>query len=64
MNKVNSGMKVVKAYTPVPDAIWISFEVIVDTTPVLADFVPRGIAMLFFTHGDRIVTTIGSIYQM
>ena len=47
MNKVNSGMKVVKAYTPVPDAIWISFEIIVDTTPVLADFVPRGIAMLF-----------------
>ena len=48
MNKVNSGMKVVKTYTPVPDAIWISFEVIVDTTPVLADFVPRGIAMLFY----------------
>lgn len=46
MNKVNSEMKVVKAYTPVPDAVWIGFEVIVDTTPVLADFVPRGITML------------------
>ncbi len=46
MNKVNSEMKVVKAYTPVPDAVWIGFEVIVDSTPVLADFVPRGINML------------------
>ena len=39
-------MKVVKAYTPVPDAVWIGFEVLVDSTPVLADFVPRGINML------------------
>lgn len=46
MNKVNSEMKVVKAYTPVPDAVWIGFEVIVDSTPELADFVPRGINML------------------
>ena len=46
MNKVNSELKVVKAYTPVPDAVWIGFEVIVDTTPVFADFVPRGISML------------------
>ena len=46
MNKVNSELKVVKAYTPVPDAVWIGFEVIVDTAPVLADFVPRGINML------------------
>ena len=46
MNKVNSEMKVVKAYTPVSDAVWIGFEVIVDSTPVLADFVPRGITML------------------
>ena len=46
LNKVNSEMKVVKAYTPVPDAVWIGFEVLVDSTPVLADFVPRGINML------------------
>lgn len=46
MNKVNSELKVVKVYTPVPDEVWAGFEVIVDTTPVLADFVPRGIAML------------------
>ena len=46
MNKVNSEMKVVKAYTPVQDAVWLGFEVIVDSTPVLADFVPRGINML------------------
>lgn len=43
---VNSEMKVVKAYTPVPDAVWVGFEVLVDSTPVLADFVPRGINML------------------
>jgi len=46
MNKVNSDMKVVKLYTPVPDAVWIGFEVLVDSTPVLEDFVPRGINML------------------
>ena len=46
MNKVNSDMKVVKIYTPVPDSVWIGFEVLVDNTPVLADFVPRGMNML------------------
>lgn len=46
MNKVNSEMKVVKAYTAVPDEVWVGFEVIVDSTPVLSDFVPRGINML------------------
>ena len=46
LNKVNSEIKVVKAYTPVPEEVWLGFEVIVDSTPVLADFVPRGIAML------------------
>jgi hypothetical protein len=46
LNKVNSEIKVVKAYTPVQDEVWLGFEVIVDSTPVLADFVPRGIAML------------------
>lgn len=45
MNKVNSDMKVIKAYTPDED-VWLGFEVLVDSTPVLADFVPRGIAML------------------
>jgi len=39
-------MKVVKAYTPVPDVVWVGFEVLVDSTPVLADFVPRRINML------------------
>lgn len=46
MNTVNSELKVVKAYTPFPDSVWIGFEVLVDSTPVLADFVPRGINML------------------
>lgn len=46
MNKVNSELKVVKLYTPVPDSVWVGFEAIVDSTPVLGDFVPRGIGML------------------
>ncbi len=46
MNKVNSEIKVVKAYIPIEDEVWLGFEVIVDSTPVLADFVPRGISML------------------
>lgn len=45
-NETNSTMKVVKAYTPISDAVWIGFEVLIDSTPVLADFVPRGIKML------------------
>lgn len=46
LNETNSTMKVVKAYTPISDAVWIGFEVLIDSTPVLADFVPRGIKML------------------
>ena len=46
LNETNSSMKVVKAYTPVPHAVWIGFEVLVDSTPVLADFVPRALSML------------------
>ena len=45
-SSVNSEMKVVKAYTPVPDAVWICVEFLVYSTPVLADFVPLGINML------------------
>ena len=46
LNKVNSEIKIVKAYTPVPDSVWVGFELLVDSTPVLADLVPRGISML------------------
>lgn len=46
MNKVNSEIKIVKAYTPVPDEVWLGFEVVVDSTPVLSDFVPRSINTL------------------
>lgn len=46
LNETNSCMKVVKAYTPIPESVWVGFEVLVDSTPVLADFVPRGIKML------------------
>lgn len=46
LNETNAGVKVVKAYTPIPQAVWIGFEVLVDSTPVLADLVPRGLSML------------------
>ena len=46
LNETNSSVKVVKAYTPIPQAVWIGFEVLVDITPVLADIVPRGLNML------------------
>lgn len=46
LNETNSSMKVVKAYTPIPQAVWVGFEVLVDSTPVLADLVPRGLNML------------------
>lgn len=46
LNETNNAIKVVKAYTPIPKAVWIGFEVLVDSTPVLADIVPRGLNML------------------
>ena len=46
LNETNQTVKVVKAYTPIPQAVWVGFEVLVDSTPVLADLVPRGLNML------------------
>ena len=46
LNKTNTTVKVVKAYTPIPQAVCIGFEVLVDSTPVLSDFIPRAISML------------------
>lgn len=46
LNVTNASVKVVKAYTPIPQSVWIGFEVLLDSTPVLADLVPRGLAML------------------
>ena len=46
LNETHAGVKVVKAYTPIPQAVWIGFEVLVDSTPVLTDLVPRGLSML------------------
>ncbi len=42
LNETNATVKVVKAYTPIPQSVWIGFEVLVDSTPILADMVPRG----------------------
>lgn len=46
MNEVNTKVKVVKAFTPRPNYVWIGFEVLVDSTPVLDDIVPRALAIL------------------
>ena len=46
LNATNTEMKVVKAYTPVPHAVWVGFEILVDSTPVLEDLVPRALNML------------------
>ena len=52
MNKVNSEMKVVKAYTPVPDAVWIGFEVIVDSKRVFVSS-PTGMWIWHDVFGSR-----------
>lgn len=46
LNETNATVKVVKAYTPIPQAVWVGFELLVDSTPVLSDLVPRGLNML------------------
>ena len=46
LNETNSTVKVAKTYTPIPQSVWCSFEVLVDSTPVLADLVPRALNML------------------
>ena len=59
MNEVNSNIKVVKLYTMEMEnedgkkstSVWVAFEILADTTPEMADIVPRAIALL---KGGRI----------
>ena len=46
MNEVNSSVKVIKAYIMRENEVWLGFEVLVDSTPVVGDFIPRAISML------------------
>jgi len=54
MNEVNSNIKVVKLYTMDMEdeegkkdvSVWVAFEILADTTPELADFVPRALSLL------------------
>ncbi len=46
MNEVNSSVKVIKAYIMCENEVWLGFEVLVDSTPVVGDFIPRAISML------------------
>lgn len=40
MNEVNKRMKVAKAYIP-RDDVWVATEIMMDSTPLLDDMVPR-----------------------
>ena len=59
MNDVNGNIKVVKLYTMEMEnedgkkstSVWVAFEIPADTTPEMADIVPRAIALL---KGGRI----------
>ena len=59
MNDVNGNIKVVKLYTMEMEnedgkkstSVWVAFEILADTTPEMADIVPRAIALL---KGGRI----------
>ena len=59
MNDVNGNIKVVKLYTMDMEnedgkkstSVWVAFEILADTTPEMADIVPRAIALL---KGGRI----------
>ena len=54
MNDVNGNIKVVKLYTMDMEdengkkdtSVWVAFEILADTTPELADIVPRAISLL------------------
>ncbi len=50
-NIVNNGTKVVKAVVN-DDSVWILYEIIIDSTPVYDDFIPRGLQTLL--HGREI----------
>ena len=52
LNEVNSSVKVIKAYIMCENEVWLGFEVLVDSTPVVGDFLPRAIAML--NRGARV----------
>ena len=59
LNDVNGNIKVVKLYTMEMEdeenkkstSVWVSFEILADTTPEMADIVPRAITLL---KGGRI----------
>lgn len=46
MNEVNSSVKVIKAYIVQENEVWLGFEVLVDSTPIVGDLVPRALNML------------------
>jgi hypothetical protein len=51
MNEVNKGMKVAKAYIPRED-VWLATEIMMDSTPVLGDMVPRLLNILLHSREE------------
>ncbi len=51
MNEVNKGMKVAKAYIPRED-VWLATEIMMDSTPVLDDMVPRLLNILLHSREE------------
>ena len=49
LNETNGSLKVVKLYTMGEGDdrdVWVAFEILADSTPELADFVPRALSLL------------------
>ena len=52
IDKTNFEIKVVKLYTVHDRSVWVSLEILLDSTPELKDIVPRAISML--RHGRQV----------
>ena len=46
MDANNRGIKVVKTFTFQDGTVWLSFEILADSTPIIADILPRALSML------------------
>ncbi len=49
-NKVNCDIKVAKANVMHGESVWLFFEILIDTNPVLEDLVPRALDILLGTQ--------------
>ena len=52
IDKTNFNIKVIKLYIVHDRSVWAALEILMDTTPVMADIVPRAIALLRHARSD------------